>query len=140
MPNLKEAENMALLVDGYCSLFKNTPTLWLRESSVVVPEEEDDGVEKNRHSNNNSIQTKKKAVRKWLDTAETSTTSIVQSAGDDYGSSSLDTAINFHDLAKFNNISVHSLVFQEKIGSGQFGDVYRAIYNNKHVSTVNFAI
>lgn len=28
---MKEAENMALLVDGYCSLYKSVQSIWLKE-------------------------------------------------------------------------------------------------------------
>lgn len=31
-------------------------------------------------------------------------------------------------LSKFNRIPIENVVFHEKLGSGQFGDVYRGVY------------
>ena len=41
-------------------------------------------------------------------------------------SADLNAAAN--DLSKLNRIPIDSVVFHEKLGSGQFGDVYRGVY------------
>ncbi|CAF0736648.1 unnamed protein product [Brachionus calyciflorus] len=149
--NLREAENMASLIDGFCCLQKKETSLWLNESknrssnlsqnSENRKSSEKSFTDESTETNKRSSKTKNKNFAQILsDSGElaTSESSIENSNLNDGKNENFKQYIS--DLSKSNQIQRESLVFHEKLGSGQFGDVFRGTYKKTASHLIDVAI
>lgn len=152
---MRDSENMASLVDTYCSIGKNVQTIWLKPTSdasvstspsnaPLVTRPVPSPARKNGPDRSSSECRQPKLTNKsvyletiipinlYLTSFLKGNSAHILLDGDETGVSSgrnpNPSDFNAVDLAKFNRIPVENVVFHEKLGSGQFGDVYRGVY------------
>lgn len=143
--NLREAENLASLIDGYCSLKAKSSNLW----SKVLKKEPETPTKTTSDINRKSFDQYNLQMKSNLNSPINRTANSVHILSESEDSKettiSIDTTSNGGSSNEFltvetNEIKSDCIVFHEKLGSGQFGDVFRGTFKRNTNQYLEVAI